>query len=543
MTQPRSRPASLGDRLGVRRIVDEAQSLLADNTSLGDLDQILDELGGDDSSLTEADIEELTRLTELAASVGADEPVAAELLRRDGMFRLSVTDDGMSVLGRFEPPRAGGKPVTVEQIVEMMRSQRLDRGIQVDEIRAAVNAAANGQVAEHVVVARGQAPVAGKPATYELYVRDGIDAQPQRIELREPTCELDHPMLCREGDLVLRRRPAEPGRPGFDVFGTPLKPPVVGQLPIMAGRHVRTEGDVFFAQTAGQVVLQAGHLEVRRVLTLTEDVTRPQGPVQFDGDIHIRAAVRSGAVVRATGSIVVDGAVEDAELESSGGDIVLRHGVAGRQRAKIVAAGDVTTRFAENVSIIAQRDLTVQNGALHSRLVAGRQMSIVAGRGQLIGGVAMAGERLEARQIGAPSGVKTEVRVGLDRQAMTRLADVENTLAVLTQRLEQTRDLVQRIERTVGDPARLPREDRETFLQLRKTSLVCDIRLRQAHEQRDQMLAGCAASVSGTVDVAYALMPGVTVSIGSAAFQADEPLRRVRLQFDPESGKVKVRPL
>lgn len=541
--RPGSETQGLSDRIGVKRIVEEATDFLSDAESLGDVEQFLREIGGDRSLLTEADLKELEQLAALATASGEDDQVAVQLLRAHGKVRLSVSDEGMRVIARIDPPRAGGKAITAEQVIELMQTQHMAHGIDVDAIREAVDAAAHGELVDGVTVAVGQAPVPGTPSRFELRVRLAMDADPSGMELDEPDCRVDHTMLCAEGDVILKQTPAKRGQAGFDVFGAPINPPPVNQPPVSVGRNVRQDGRVFIAETAGQVSLQAGRLEVRRVLTLKQDVLRSQGLVEFDGDIHVLAAVRSGAVMRASGDITVDGAVEDAEIESTHGSVTLVHGVAGRHRGKIVAAGDVQTRFAENVSIVAYNDLTVQNGALHCRLVAGRQLSIVAGRGQLIGGVALVGEKLVTRQLGAASGVKTEVRVGLDRQAMASLAELENKMAQLTRRLERAREVIERFERTVGDPKRLDAAGREAFGQLRKAALVCSIKRRKVVEQRDEMLAGTASSTTGLVDIHGQLMPGVVVWMGAASFTADQQLRHIRLAFDQTRRKIKAKPL
>lgn len=529
----------VSDRAGVRRLVEDAQGVLADSDALGDVDTLLSELGEAQDALTEADLAELTQLARLAAASGGDK-VAESLLRRDGEFRLWISEDGMQVLGRIDPPRAGGSPVSVQQIIDMLRTQRLDRGIHLPAIEEAVRRASAGQTAANVVVARGRPAKAGKPAGIELFARRCADGQPQRVRSCDDDDARDHPMLCAAGDLILRRIPAEPGEAGHDVFGTPLPPPAVSDAPLEASRHVRVDGNEYYAEISGQIVLTPGHVEVVRVLVLTEDVTRNQGEVCFDGDIEIRAAVRSGAVVKAQGHVTVHGAVEDACIESIEGNVTLRHGVAGRHRGRIAAAGDVVTRFAENASITAGGDLTVLNGALHNRLAAGRRLSVLGGRGQLIGGLAMAGQVLEARQIGAPSGVATQVIVGLDRQSMDALAELESRIVWTQQQAESAREVIDRLERTVGDATRLDPKTLEVFTRVKKIAIVCAVKLRQLCGQRDELLASSAASSAGRIEVHHVMLPGVTARIGSATHAVRDPIRRARVAFDPDQNAIDI---
>lgn len=532
----------VSDRAGVRRLVEDAQGILADSDALGDVDAVLSELGEAQGALTEADLAELSQLARLAAASGGDK-VAESLLRRDGQFRLWITEDGMQVMGRIEPPRAGGRPVGVEQIVEMLQSQRMDRGVNLPAIEEAVGRAATGQTAVNVAVAHGRPAKAGKPARMELFARRSTESDPERVRPCTGDCVRDHPLLCAEGDLILRRIPGEPGEAGYDVFGTPLPPPPVNDVLLEAGRHVRVEGDAYYAEISGQIVLTPGRVEIIRVLVLTEDVTRNQGEVCFDGDVEIRAAVRSGAVVKARGHVTVHGAVEDAWIESAEGNVTLRHGVAGRHRGRITAAGDVVTRFAENASITAGGDLTVLNGALHNRLVAGRRLSVLGGRGQLIGGLAMAGQVLEARQIGATSGVDTQVIVGLERKSMDAVAELENQIAWTQQQADSAGEVIDRLQRTVGDPARLDPKTLEVFTRVKKIAIVCTVKLRALRKERDALLASSAALSTGCIEVHHVMLPGVTARFGSAVHTVRDPIRRARVVFNAEQQTIDVRPL
>jgi len=522
-----------------RRFIREAQGILGEENVSEQLESLLSQLGDQAEQLTDDERAELTKLMDaggVAASVLAS-------LQCHGEFNTSVSDDNMIMALSVHPPLAHGRPVQVEQVVDWLKAKGIRQGVDLRAIQKAVDAAAKGEDVTDVVIVRGRAPKPGTEAQVQLYVRIARDQPLEKVEDYDAAVRGSDPLLCAAGDRILRLIPPTQGQFGYNALGEELQPPQPPSVQIEPGANVRAEGYEYFATSSGRVIIDAGRIEVRKLLYLTQDLTKDKGPIDFDGEVHMHAAVRSGAVLHATQNIIVDGPVEDAEIVSTEGDIHLGHGVAGRQRGVIRAAGDVTTRFAENVMIYAGRSIVVDVGTLHSHLVAGKSISLLRGRGQMIGGIAMAGDCIEARQIGARSGVLTEVTVGLAFEAMQQLAQIDGRILSLRHKEEEAREMADRIKRAIGDPTKLTPIELAAFKELRQIQLINSLQCRQMQQKRQTIMEGNTDSPCGHIDVHRELFAGVVACIGTHRLVIDDPQKRCRVAYCERSQRPVIQPL
>ena len=537
----RSQPATFSSE-HTRKLVREAELSFGEAIDSAELDEAFAAVGNSINELDEAQFKRLATLTRILAA-DPDSSEKLESLKRDGAFEIKASEDKMSLLLRVYPPIAHGRPVGVNDILQWMADHQIKCGADPNVMHEAVSSAAAGEIVHDAVIASGQPPVPGTHEKLQLFARSSLDAPLAMVTSSDSLTKDDSPCMCAPGDLILKRIPGETGEPGCDVLGNTLPAPTPETRQIETGRNVRVAGNEYFAEVSGLVLFQQDHLEVRHVLVLTEDVTRQSGPVDFDGQIIIRAGVRAGARVRATGSITVDGPVEAADIESTTGDIELRHGVAGQRRGVIRAEGDVTTRFTENVAVYAGRDITIGTGSLHSQLLAGRAIRLVRGRGHLIGGSAVAGELVEAKQVGSISDVPTEIILGLSRAIMQKLGPIDTELAAVRLQHEQALELADRIERAIGDPSKLTPGELKVYTGLRKRQFVADQHLKRLEERRREVLDEVAQNNTGRVEVHKELMAQVTIRVGDAVLTTSDTRKDCRVVYEAATRQVLIRSL
>ena len=526
-----------------QRLVQLAESVLSDESDLAQIEGVLDQLSRAAGDLTDSQREQLDELSQLLRDDPANAP-AAEALKQDGSFTLTASEDQMTLYLTVHPPVAGGRAVGAEAIAAELKRRRIRRGVDSRAIVMAAKQAEAGAKARAIAIVRGREAEPGRPAAIELYARPSAE---EDLELADPADAAasgrSSLWLCHQGDVILRRRPPTSGRNDFAATGKLLKPPRLAPAHVAAGQNVEARGDDFVAQVSGVVAFDNQRIEVRRMLVVSEDVTGRGKTIDFDGDVHVRAAVRCGAKVIATGNISVDGPVEAAHIESTGGDVTLAHGVAGQNEGMIRAAGRIRARFAENATLSAGDGIVIAIGSLHSRLIAGRAIHISRGRGQMVGGSAMAADLIEVKQAGSPGGVHTELCVGLSWGMMEKLAHLDAEAARLRTRRDEAVELAEKIKRAVGDPMKLQPRERSAYASLRQVHLVCDVKLRALAEQREHELAEAARQTAGHVDVLSSLMPRVVVRIGDATYEAQDTRRACRIVYNVQEEALGLRPL
>ena len=85
---------------------------------------------------------------------------------------------------------------------------------------------------------------------------------------------------------------------------------------------------------------------VENELVIDGDASLSTGDIIFSDDIHIKGNVLTGVMIHSVkGSIIVDGFVEACSLEA-GTEVVLKNGMQGNGKGKIVAGGNVSGRGA-----------------------------------------------------------------------------------------------------------------------------------------------------------------------------------------------------
>ncbi|MFA7237163.1 MAG: FapA family protein [Phycisphaeraceae bacterium] len=530
---------------GTRRLLLHAEKMLGCEPELANIEQVLGELRDRGDQLTEAQRQQLDELTALL-SVDPDKRQTAASLAQDATFDIKLSDDKMELAMSIRPAIAGGRPVHLDDIVGWLKHGAISHGVDTRAVKHAVFDAEQGRSVDHVVIVRGRLPGEPRPDHVEVFGRRGSDADLELIDENNEQAaagDPDHIWMCREGDLVLRYHPPKIGVNGYTALGEPICPPLPTPRTINHGPNVEPRGHDYIAKCAGVVIFENDRIDVRRMLIIDYELTGKTHPIEFDGDVQIRSIVRSGACLTATGDITIDGSVEAARIESTGGDIRLRHGVAGQHQGMIRAAGSVSARFTENATLIAGLDILIDIGSLHCRLIAGRSIRLIRGRGQVIGGSVMAAELIEVKQAGSTSGVVTELSVGLSKQIMERLGVLDEQIARLSAKREEATEIADKIKRTVGDPLNLKPEEIKAYTSLRQVQLVCEVKIRALTDQRNAVLAEGEQLTHGHIDVMMTLFPRVIVRIGGAEYDNKQLQPRCRILYDPASQSLAVGPL
>lgn len=518
-----------------QQLVIQAERLFGEELEQDRLAPLLENLVEDAQGLVETERKQLSDIAELL-SHSRNQPSNSTSLNCSGDFELTTSDDGMFLLLSVRPPVAGGDAVAINDVLRQLKAWNIKRGVDLNTIRRCLHQASKGQDVKNVVVVRGKLALPGKDARVEYFARRNNELPPEAVGLRY--IEQAQALLCREGDVVMKYIPIIPGEPGHTAMGQPLDPPLPADIEVSVGRNIRQDGHDFIAEVTGVVIFEGNHVEARKALILNQDVTSKNEPIDFDGEVHIHAAVRSGASIKATGNIIIDGPVEAAHLESQEGDVVLRSGVAGKHMAIIRAGRDIHTRFAESANLLAGRDITMQVGSLHCDLIAYQSIQAIQGKGQLAGGTIMAGDRIRVKQLGARGGVPTKVTVGLSPAVLQEIGEIDKQAVHTVERKANCTQLIQQIERAIGDPLKLQPRELETYTKLRQLQVVCDVQLRKFTQQRREKLAEALQSHDGRIDIMMNIMPNVTVTIGGGELEPEPRMGPCSLQYDKAASKI-----
>ncbi len=178
------------------------------------------------------------------------------------------------------------------------------RGLKGRPDLRAVAALCRAQVETSMVVLRGRRPTHGRG---ERYRPCGLAADWAEQPGEAP--------WVAQGALVGQLESAVPAVPGIDVTGQEVRVFEDGGRQALL-RGVRDAGGSVVAVRSGRILFTRARIDVVPELVLEGDLTSRDGQVIFDGDVAVRGSLQEGALVKASGRVVVSGDVLEATVEA-----------------------------------------------------------------------------------------------------------------------------------------------------------------------------------------------------------------------------------
>ncbi len=130
------------------------------------------------------------------------------------------------------------------------------------------------------------------------------------------------------------------------------------QLPLKGKGFERRDDNTYVALMSGKIETQNDRVVILPVHELSGNADLSSGNIDFHGDVVIHGSVESGVIVKASGTITVDGIVEACTLEA-GKDIILRSGMLGGNKASVKTKGSITAKFL-NLPVLNVQAISVQ---------------------------------------------------------------------------------------------------------------------------------------------------------------------------------------
>jgi uncharacterized protein (DUF342 family) len=347
--------------------------------------------------------------------------------------------------------------------------------------------------------------------------------------------------MAAKGQALVRLIPPTSGTPGTNIYGQPIAPKagVEAKIEIKGGLiEYDAANQAYIAQIDGLASFDEHTLEVRRQMVWPGDITLNDPPINFDGAVLVRGNVRDGARIEATEDIEIAGCVEGATVISHSGGIVIRQGIAGRNRAFISAARPVDVRYIENATVYCAQDVRVGHGIIRSKVFAGGEIHVENGKGVAFGGDLRAGKKLTAKSLGNVAGVSTKLSVGHNWTAMETLRIHEAELVTLNQQHAACTDLIERFLRARPDPNRLTERERQAYAKLLKRQVLLLYKTKHKEKEYEKVDSAMTLEGGGEIMCLDTLFAGTTIKIGSATIHVSANCGACRLRLNREKCEI-----
>lgn len=450
-------------------------------------------------------------------------------------WSLTISEDSMSAVLYMEPPY-GRNPYTVDETMEYLRQNGVKNGVNSMVVEEAVELR---KYFKSILVAEGVEPVNGVDAYFDVFFETGNLKSPLiRSDGSVDYSSMTEVKCVRKGDKLLTYHPAIPGKHGFDVRGRELRAKPGKEMPTLRIKGVEKSGDGlnYFASTDGRVEYTESKLEVCSKYEHKGDLDLVTGKIDFRGDVVVHGNVCAGTTIRASKSITVDGSVEAATLIAEG-DIVLRKGMQGGSKAKIVCGGDLYAHFIEFTDVNVKGNIEA-NIILNSKLNAGKAIKVSGKKGTIVGGTTYAVGAIDTANLGNKAEIKTEASVGITEE-LTKRNEMLNSKAVSAQngirRAKAELEMINKDRELTDDVKEAKRN------QLRRHIKKDERMLAHITEELESIMEIMEIGKDAVINVQEKTFPGSIITIGDKTRVVEETIIGKCFYSTPNSDVVKVR--
>ena len=405
-----------------------------------------------------------------------------------------------------------------EEIMELIKQS----GVKIGIDEAIVSAMIEEELYEtECLIARGIDVVDGVDAYFEFHFNTDFNKVPALREDGSVDYWSIHTVeLVEEGQIIATYHEPIMGSNGMNVKGKMLFAKRGRPLPPLTGRGFERSADnkIYTALLNGKIEKQKNRILVSDVHEVNGDVGLKTGNIDFRGDVIVHGNVPTGAVIRATGSITIDGTVEGAVLDANK-DIIIRGGMLGSGRGIIRSRGNVHAKFLEYAEVKADGDVNI-GSAVNCNITTNGKVFLKGKLARIVGGKIYAAMGLEGNMLGNDYGVKTEVYVGVNIEVKKEISYHENCVKEAQDMIDKINLGIQQLDEAIKAGEAEPTDLRKGSLL--RTKIVKQADLATHTQQMNKMIEVVENANGACVEVVQFVHPGVIIGINDSVHQMEE---------------------
>ena len=330
-------------------------------------------------------------------------------MKAEAHFFLS--EDRMSAFACLFPPKNGGDEITLEGFMEDLHYEGIRYGILQEEIQKELM----GGRFRLFPVARGRLPQGGEDGKVTELFRRRKNMHMEVQNENEVDFGQEIPLQpIRKGTPICLIRLPRAGTDGTDVTGQTLpSPPVVdAQVPQGENTEIGKGGQALMASVDGILYIENDLFCIHEQKVIDGDLDQFQGKLRISGNLYIGGNVDGGVDVSASGDIVINGKIGQAQVTSTGGTIRVQQGIYGVDgKTTLAAARQIQSPVIERADVHAGASIIAET-ILNSTIRCGGQVYVMSGRGMIADSQIQAEGSISCLRIGNLAGGRCRFSVG-----------------------------------------------------------------------------------------------------------------------------------
>lgn len=447
---------------------------------------------------------------------------------------VQITADGMEAYIMLVTPDDGGE-YTVESLQKALDERGVKYGIDESALKKLADEKKYGL---ETLIARGTEAVDGKDGYYDYNFNCNFDKKP----LIKPDGTVDYWSVKSiesvvQDQVIAEYHPCVEGTDGKTVTGKPI-PAKRGreQLPLKGKGFERRDDNTYVALMSGKIETQNDRVVILPVHELSGNADLSSGNIDFHGDVVIHGSVESGVIVKASGTITVDGIVEACTLEA-GKDIILRSGMLGGNKASVKTKGSITAKFFEFTRIECAGDIRA-DVLMDCQVQCFGKIIMNGKRGSIIGGLTHGVCGIEVTTLGNDAEKKTVIMAGASPEEYAKLKQLEKTIQELSQGLVQIDEGLRKFEEL--EKARgVSYKDDPRRVTLLRVKIRDTATLANSKEEAKQIRNLIESASGACVTVLRETYPGVVIQIEDTKLLVQNNVKSA--EFYKLQDKIKTR--
>lgn len=358
----------------------------------------------------------------------------------EGEYEIQVDDEKTKAVLILQLPKGSLRTIEYEDVINYCNESKVKYEDALDEIKKGV------EMINHkekplikIIIARAKEPEHGEDG----YIKYHIDLtgrrrnynKNQKIDFKE----LNKFIVVEKGDLVAEViAPTKGKEDGVNVYGD-IIPATRGKNAFfeLTDNLVKEENRII-ARKAGHIFLKKEKVYINPVLAIKGDVNYSIGNIEFNGDVIIKGDVLDDFKIVTRGRIMIEGIVGGAYLYSEK-DIIIKGGVKGKNKARIISESKIQITFCESSQIEAESDVEIKKHAILTRIKSNGHIKIgdhvegkkSANKGMILGGALVSKKGIYIHNVGNErTGNSVQLISGFDYKIA---AKVKKTRAKITE--------------------------------------------------------------------------------------------------------------
>ncbi len=493
-----------------------------ETVSVEDVMQYLDKI-----SLEDYDVSELNQYIQNGEFDLPFNLSASEVLPESEKCIITVEDEGRRALARFYPPVSGGAAMEEQDIISDLRLAGVRHGIHKKAINHFL---ANREYCHDYIIAEATQPVQGYDAEITYFFDVNATAKPKLNEDGSVDFhQLGNIKTVTAGEKLATLKPANRGRAGISVLGTPLKPKKVKVRHLRFGRNIEISPDKcnIYSKVAGHVTLVDDMVMVSDIYRVPADVDSSTGDIDYNGTVEVAGNVNTGFRIKAEGDIIVNGVVEGAVL-ISGGNIVLKRGMQGMERGELRAAGNITAKFLENCKVSCEGGLRA-DAVLHSEVECREQIQVRGKKGLINGGSVRTYAGIHATSLGSTMGSSTQVEIMSDIELGKRANKLKEDIQEKEKNLRDIEKMADAIREMRKSRQEVTPEQVKNVKTAALSKPILKKEVQEMRREREELLARIEKNRNVCIKVEGTVYSGVKIVVKDAMRIVKDKMTHCRL--------------